>query len=360
MAPLTTAAMLALLAPTAAYQLLPVVRGARHAAAPSSFGFLMQLEGEMKIVSEETYGLMLKTLLQTQNKLEEEISTHYALIDYAFLQRLEQATADPDEAVRARAEAIKAAVTQEMAKRMQTAAQTLREIFASPTPVIMDGKIAGLARSGKIDGALYDLLHANLEQAKAAGAEGANAVAMLTKLQERVRNELDAKLEPPVALIRRLMRMESSEARQRLLREKMAPKKTSKIVIAGVGGEQGPEDSTPDVPPRVLAETIKDLKLRFGNVDEKFDSGFVKKLNTIGDEAEAVALELAGGRELSAKEAQDMAWERQTVSVWALEQVEEEAHQDGNFAVWEKEAQEQMARQEAATRARSIQQDLGK
>mmetsp|Transcript_25004 Transcript_25004/g.43969 ORF Transcript_25004/g.43969 Transcript_25004/m.43969 type:complete len:162 (+) Transcript_25004:1-486(+) len=161
-------------------------------------------------------------------------------------------------------------------------------------------------------------------------------------------------------MIRRLMRRESSEARQRLLREKMAPKKTSKIVIAGVGGEQGPEDSTPDVPPRVLAETIKDLKLRFGNVDEKFDSGFVKKLNTIGDEAEAVALELAGGRELSAKEAQDMAWERQTVSVWALEQVEEEAHQDGNFAVWEKEAQEQMARQEAATRARSIQQDLGK
>lgn len=81
-------------------------------------------------------------------------------------------------------------------------------------------------------------------------------------------------------------------------------------------------------------------------MDELYDSGFVKKLETIADEAEvcmcrftayaslspsfpqfafhlrqAVALELAGGRELSAKEAQDMAWERQTVSVWELEQV---------------------------------------
>lgn len=34
-----------------------------------------------------------------------------------------------------------------------------------------------------------------------------------------------------------------------------------------------------------------------------------------------MALELAGGKELTAKEAQDLAWERQTVSVWDLEKV---------------------------------------
>ena len=101
------------------------------------------------------------------------------------------------------------------------------------------------------------------------------------------------------------------------------------------------------------------MKFRFGNVDEQFDTGFVKKLEVISDEAEAVALELAGGKELSAKEAQDLAWNRQTVSVWDLEQVENEAAQDGNFAVWEKEAQEQMARQESAQREAGIQRDMG-
>ena len=133
----------------------------------------------------------------------------------------------------------------------------------------------------------------------------------------------------------------------------------SKIVIAGVDGNDEEQDSEAEVPARVMAETIKDMKFRFGNVDEQFDTGFVKKLEVISDEAEAVALELAGGKELSAKEAQDLACNRQTVSVWYLEQVENEAAQDGNFAVWDKEAQEQMARQESAQREAGIQRDMG-
>lgn len=113
------------------------------------------------------------------------------------------------------------------------------------------------------------------------------------------------------------------------------------------------------MPARDVAAAIQDLKLRFGNVDENYDSGFVKKLELIADEAEAVALELAGGKELSAKEAQNMAWDRGTVSVWDLEQVENEAHQDGNWAVWEKEAQEQMHRQDAGQRLAGLEKDMG-
>jgi len=316
-------------------------------------------DGAMRIVSEETYGMMMKALLETDNKIADEVSANYAMIDYAFLGRLEEATKDEDEKVQARAVEIKEAVNEEMAARMQTAAESLKDIFTSPTPVIMDGKIAGLARAGKIDDALYSLLTANLEQAQAAGESGAGAVAMLTKLQQRVKEEMDAKLDPPVALFRQLMRMDSAEARQRLLKEKFQPKEKSNIVLMMGGEEQKQEDSTPDVPPSIFAEQIKDLKLRFGNVDEKYDSGFVKKLELIGEEAEAVALELAGGKELSAKEAQDLAWQRGSVSVWDLEQVEEEAHQDGNYAMWEKEAQEQMARQEEAQRVASVQKDMG-
>ena len=108
----------------------------------------------------------------------------------------------------------------------------------------------------------------------------------------------------------------------------------------------------------MVAAAITEIKSRFGNVDEAYDTGFVEKLLLIGDEAEAVALDLAGGKELTARQQQDMMWDRGSVSVWDLEQVEEEAHQDGKMAVWEEEAQAQMARQDNAQRQQQIQQDF--
>jgi hypothetical protein len=247
-----------------------------------------------------------------------------------------------------------------MASRMQSAAEGLRDILQSPTPVVMEGKIAGLARQGRIDDALLQMLQANLEQARAAGEQGKAAVSVLSKLQERVQTELDAKLEPQVVLIRRLMRMEDKDARLSLLRDKMSPKGGSSVLLIGEGGqEQEPEKDEPEVSPRLVAEAITEIKARFGNVDEYYDTGFVAKLTMIADEAEAVALDLAGGKELTAQQQQDLMWDKGSVSVWDLEQIEEEAHEQGNWAVWESEAQEQMARQDSAMRKSSIDADWG-
>ena len=55
-----------------------------------------------------------------------------------------------------------------------------------------------------------------------------------------------------------------------------------------------------------------------------------------------------------------MAWEQATVSVWDLSQIEEEAHAEGNFAMWEEEAQAQMARQDSAMRKSAIDGDWSK
>ena len=270
----------------------PATHGGRAAVA-----IMQQMPGEMKIISEETYGLMLSTLFKTENPIAQEISANYAMVDYGFLTRLDQIIADGGENA-VKANEIKEAVNAEMATRMQAAAEVMKDIFASPTPVIMEGKVAGLARQGRIDDALLQLLEANLQQAQAAGEQGKGAVAVLSKLQKRVQDELDKKLDPQQTLLRQLLRMESPEARQRLLKEKMSPRATSNIVIAGVGGaeDKKDDDGSPEVPPKQMAEAIKALKQRFGNVDEQYDTGFVKKLETIGDEAEAVALELAGGR----------------------------------------------------------------
>lgn len=127
---------------------------------------------------------------------------------------------------------------------------------------------------------------------------------------------------------------------------------------------------------------------RFGNVDESYDTGFMKKVEAIAEEAEEVALEIAGGKEITAREQQDMMWERGTVSVWDLEQVrrarqsalakcrsrhavhathrmasrgsdvqvENQAHEQGGYAVWEKEGQDLMQK-DMQQRMKGLQQD---
>jgi len=319
-------------------------------------------EGD-QIISKDTYGLMLSTLLKAEAKdIAAQISTNYAMVDYGFLQKLEEAIADPDETHKERLIAIKESTTAEMAKRMQSAMEAMKELVQSPTPVVMEGKIAALARQGRLDDALLQLLQANLEQAKAAGEAGAGAANVIGRLQARVQTELDQALPKEVALLRRLLRMDDAEARQKLLREKMAPKRgagSSGIILNTLGKEEQEDakNTEPDVSPRAIAEAIKDIKLRFGNIDEEYDSGFVKQLETISDEAEAIALDLAGGKQLTSRQAQDMAWDQASVSVWDLEQVEEEAHQEGKLAVWEDEAQEQMARQDSAMRKAAVDTD---
>jgi hypothetical protein len=317
----------------------------------------------MKINAKETYDMMFDSLLKAQEgDITKEIEKVYAMVDYHFLKELDERIFHAKDEDLAKLKEAKEAINAEMAKRMQQAAEVFKDLVQSPTPVIMEGKIAGLARSGRLDDAVFQLLEANLQQAEAAGEQGKGAVAVLSKLKDRVRIELDKKVPPETALIRELLRMEDSMARINLLKDKMRRKQGgSNIILAGVSKEEeeATKSTEPDVTPKALAAALTELKARFGNVDENYDTGLVKKLNTIAEEAETAALELADGKEISANQAQDLAWEKQTVSVWDLGQIEDEAHQDGNFAVWEEEAQQQMARQDSAMREQAIKNDQG-
>lgn len=333
---------------------------ARVAVRSGTVFLQMPEEAVPSIKSEETYRMMLSTLLKTEKSIKSEISANYAMVDYGFMQKLEEAIAEDDEETKERLGEIKVAVNEEMANRMNSAAEALRDVLTSPTPVIMEGKIAGLARQGRLDDAVMQLLQANLEQALAAGEQGKGAVSVMSKLKERVQIELDTKLPPEKSLLRQLLRMDDPVARESLLKVKMAPKKAASIILTDMSGKEQnkDEDLSPDVPPRLLAQAIGELKSRFGNVDEFYDTGFVGRLDKIADEAEQVALDLAGGEELSPQQMQDMMWDKSFVSVWDLEQVEEEAHQEGKMAVWEQEAQDQMTRQEERSRSQSIASDF--
>ena len=279
---------------------VPSVRVGRSASGSPTRSAVVRLQGEPaaadlqdlapegEIISSNTYGLMLTTLLKTNESIAGQISANYGLIDYAFLQRLDEAVAEGKPDMKERLEEIKGAVNAEMASRMQAAAEAMRDLVTSPTPIVMEGKIAALARQGRLDDALLQLLQANLEQAEAAGEQGKGAVQVITRLQTRVQQELDEKLAPEAKLLRRLLRMDDAEARKKLLREKMQPKKGTSIVLAGVTKEQeeAAKDTKPEISPRMVAKAIEQIKRRFGNVDETYDTGFVSRLEAIASEAE--------------------------------------------------------------------------
>merc|ERR1719460_2664673 len=173
------------------------------------------------------------------------------MVDYLFLEQLDGRILEAEGEDKKRLEEAKSAISSEMAKRMQAAAEAMKDLVQSPTPVIMEGKVAGLARSGRLDDALFQLLQANLEQAEAAGEQGKGAVAVLSKLKDRVRIELDKKVAPETALIRELLRMEDPDARRSLLKEKMARKKETGTNLVLVGMSKEEEEATKSTDPDV-------------------------------------------------------------------------------------------------------------
>ena len=260
---------------TAAYSLATgcSCRCRSAAAAPRAAALHMQMiPGQNKIIdSQDTYNVMMRTLLETNASIPDQISAAYHMVDYAFLQKLETEFTDAEGAKLERLTEIKDAVNTEMRHRVETAAATFKDIVQSPSAIIMEGKIAGLARQGKIDDALMTLLEANIQQAEQArsapaaasphhssapplgdpvapttvdvgaaprgneeggwlgggvqaGEAGKGALAVMSKLKSRVQQELDTKQAPVIVLLRRLFRMDSKPARIALLKEKMSPK----------------------------------------------------------------------------------------------------------------------------------------
>ena len=163
-----------------------------------------------KIDSKDTYNVMMRVLLETNASVADQISASYHMVDYAFLQKLDQrAESEKDEevaartsmvektpwfaaahtatdrsrsppacgrqpcgawrppvplehtairlvslwlplATQARIAEIKEAVNIEMKTRIEAATVTFKDIVGSPSAIIMEGKIAGLSRQGKV------------------------------------------------------------------------------------------------------------------------------------------------------------------------------------------------------------------
>merc|ERR1712086_170918 len=77
-------------------------RGVSVARAASQ---LQMVPGENKVIdSQDTYNVMMRVLLETNASIADQISASYHMVDYAFLQKLDQrAESETDEKVAARA-----------------------------------------------------------------------------------------------------------------------------------------------------------------------------------------------------------------------------------------------------------------
>lgn len=225
-----------------------------------------------------------------------------------------------------------------MSERMGRAADALKRLLGAG-PAGMFRLVPDYMQRGLLEEPLILLLEANIRQATEAGAKP--AAELLGRLMTAIRTELDKAVEPELRLLRELLRIESSDARRELLRQKIAPKTTPSILIAGAR-EKPAEKKGPEVKVRKFAAQLTKLKMQFGNVDEETEGGLVHKLGLIATEAEAVAREFGTGTDMTAQELQDLMWEKGSVSVWDLEKVEDEFADSGQEAPWEKDTEQRV------------------
>lgn len=227
-------------------------------------------------------------------------------------------------------EEIQGLINAEMQSRMSTAAESLRKLLAAG-PAGMFKLLPDYSVRGLLDEPLLLLLEANIKQAMDAGAKP--AAELMTRLLQQARLEIDKAVSPEIRLLRELLRMDSAEARKELLKQRIAPKE-AQILIAG--SREAPESREPEVKIRKFAQALIQLKAGFGNMgSEEGEDGFAQRLQLIAGEAEEVAREFGEGSDMTPQELQDLMWEKGSVSVWDLEQVEQEAEQAGGQAPWE-------------------------
>eukprot|EP00968_Pinguiococcus_pyrenoidosus_P003574 scaffold236_cov228-Pinguiococcus_pyrenoidosus.AAC.8 len=243
-------------------------------------------------------------------------------------------------------------------RRMNEAGETLQEVLRAGSPQLMQREIASLARQGKVDEPLLLVLEANIQQAKAAGASGPAGVlaGLLEKVRPSVvskcthifapsnaaRVELDRKVAPEQALLRQLLRTESSEARIDILNEAFRPRKK----LALTDGQETTE--MPRVPPPSLIEAAKTLLLNFANIDESVSSELAlrSRIDAICDEAERVATSFFG-QSMTPREQQDRMMKDGSVSVWDLEKYEDAAESQGEKQPWQNDKYDWMDSPEA-------------
>lgn len=272
---------------------------------------------------EETYDALLNEMVNASDGVRMAVTRLYNRIDNRFLEHLsskiDASTGKEQESL----VELKDMIIETMSARMTKATEVMKTVFQAGPPEEMERKLVELYRMGDVDEAFLLLLKGNIDQARKAGAEP--AVQVLSRLRSRAMELGDANAEPEVVLVRKLLRTEDRAQRKAFLIDALLPK--GKVVL-----EDGRSTSSGSkVDGAKVVQTLKRLIEDFGNID----AAFVKKVTGLATECEEAAREIFGLEGKDAKELQDEAFHKRSVSVFDLERVEMEAEMKGEKAPWE-------------------------
>jgi hypothetical protein len=297
------------------------------------------LESELTAEIRMSYEAMVKKVLPPYAAGESPASVvfaYYDQFDAQFIKVLNERKENGDNDAATLLEALSV----EQQKRLTLATECLKQVLAAGDPQRMEGVIVKMARDGKVDEPFLLLLEANANQAKAAGANG--PAQLMERLRARASEEKDKQSSTKeVTLLRKLLRAEDSNAREKLLEDAFTPKDvllvpgTPENAQKALEGEAPDEEKPmPDVPPPDFINACKAVLLNFGNLATDDDRGDLStRIKQIASEAEVVATRIYG-KGMSPKEQQDRMWKEQTTSIFDLETLEIEAERRGETAPW--------------------------
>eukprot|EP00614_Pseudopedinella_elastica_P011749 CAMPEP_0172592580 /NCGR_PEP_ID=MMETSP1068-20121228/11590_1 /TAXON_ID=35684 /ORGANISM="Pseudopedinella elastica, Strain CCMP716" /LENGTH=549 /DNA_ID=CAMNT_0013389641 /DNA_START=47 /DNA_END=1696 /DNA_ORIENTATION=- len=269
-------------------------------------------------------------------ELAKAVKENYLQFDFKFLQVCgEVRLSDPDQSEAI--DRVVAAVNAEATARVQASTEILQQVLSMGSPGLMETEITKQVKEGRVDEGVLNLLEANIEAATKAGA--APAAQLMAKLKERAQLELD-KLKPAdQRLMAQLIRTSSSEERKKLLEAAFEPKQS--VLLTMEDSDEAPPE--PEVPPPQFIELAKAMIQNFGNLQMpgSDEAGLRDKLLEIASEAEQVSVAIYG-ESMTAKDQQDRMWNDGTVSIWDLEQMEQEAEINGEQMPWHGDVDENM------------------
>ncbi|KAJ8904589.1 hypothetical protein NDN08_001107 [Rhodosorus marinus] len=270
------------------------------------------------LTREESFEKLRDDILNFPEGVAMGVEKYYSGMTQEFLALLTaQAETSP------KAKEVLEAVYNKMNLVMASAQDNLLSALKSPNPGALVEKLESLHADNKLDDSFMLLLAGNLEQAKKAGVE--NAVQALQEVQKQAMSILDESVTPELRLVRKLLREPNVDARSALITE--AFKSKGSFIL----DDETETSAGSAVDAKKFVQTMSDLMKNFGNMEE----GFQQNLKRIAAEAEEIAKDLYGYKEKDIKELQDEAFEKRTVSVWELEQMEMQSEMQGQDTPWE-------------------------
>ena len=169
-------------------------------------------------VNEKNYLLLDKFKQAKENNLSELADSFVSFCDESFDNYLnEQISNLPSEAEKQVLGKIRYEINSARKRKLKEADQMLRGVLSAGGIKEMEAKLRFHLKRSEIDMAFMVILQLNIEDAQQSNSEV--AVQVMTHLRTKIQEFQDDMVSPPVRLMRLLMRTESSEVRQEMMRK---------------------------------------------------------------------------------------------------------------------------------------------